>query len=72
MIAGLPLDTWILVVAATVPPLVVAAAACRVHGRSADGSGAKRPWPGEDAPAAPAGENAGAPAGAPEGPARAP
>lgn len=72
MIAGLPLDTWILVVAATVPPLVVAAAACRVHGRSADGSGAKRPWPREDAPAAPRRRERRRPAGAPEGPARAP
>ena len=33
MIAGLPVETWLLIVVATVPALVMAAAAYRVHGR---------------------------------------
>ncbi|MDE2762896.1 MAG: hypothetical protein OXQ94_09985 [Gemmatimonadota bacterium] len=42
MIAGLPLDTWVLMVACTVPALVLVVAAYLVH-RAADiGKGAER------------------------------
>lgn len=34
MIAGLPVETWLLIVAATVPALVMAGAAYRAHGRA--------------------------------------
>lgn len=40
MIFGLPLGTWLLVVAATVPALIMAFAAYRVHGRGDDGDDA--------------------------------
>ena len=43
MIAGLPLDTWLLMAAGTVPALVLVVAAYRVH-RAADiGKGAEDP-----------------------------
>lgn len=33
MIAGLPIETWLLIAVATVPALVMAGAAYRAHGR---------------------------------------
>ena len=53
MIAGLPVGTWLLIVAATVPAVVMAAAAYRAHGRSApaidDRSDSHTPDPKGDA-----------------------
>ena len=49
MIAGLPVGTWLLIVAATVPAVVMAAAAYRAHGRNAPSSGSNTLEPKGDA-----------------------
>ena len=49
MIAGLPVGTWLLIVAATVPAVVMAAAAYRAHGRNAPSSGSTALDPKGDA-----------------------
>ena len=50
MIAGLPLDTWILMAASTLPGLALVVVAYRIHSAADVG---RRGGPGDDAPGGP-------------------